>query len=310
MMRKQRGVAIITAVGIAAIVAGLAMFMVWRYSLWFRQVENQHDLAEARSIARAALDFTRMVLRDDGNQNNGADHAQRPWNQPIPNLPVENGSAGGRLSDAQGRFNFNNLINANGARAESEVTVFKRLLASLSLDPELADRLAEYLDPQGNNRPNQPPVDQGYLALPEPYRAAGAPLADVSELARVKGFTPQIIDKLTPFVVAGPIETVPSLNVNFASPQVLAAVIGEQGEAIAQKLVAKRRAQPFTQVNDLRPYFADGTDGVINTNRVGVASTLFFSDVEAQFGRITVRYHALIQRLPGRFPRVLLVQRR
>ncbi|HSC78848.1 MAG TPA: hypothetical protein VLC08_00715, partial [Chitinolyticbacter sp.] len=102
MMRRQHGIAILTAVATAALVATLAVWIAWRQQLWFAQVENQVDLVEARGVALAAVDLARLTLRDDARRNQ-IDHLQEPWNVPIPAIPVERGQAGGRMVDLQGR---------------------------------------------------------------------------------------------------------------------------------------------------------------------------------------------------------------
>lgn len=53
---KQRGVAVITALLVVALVTAATGFIAWRQQLWLRTVENQLNsvMAQAKGIARAA----------------------------------------------------------------------------------------------------------------------------------------------------------------------------------------------------------------------------------------------------------------
>ena len=49
--RRQRGIAVITAILIAALVASLAFALSTRERLWLRQVENRNDFSAAQAMA-------------------------------------------------------------------------------------------------------------------------------------------------------------------------------------------------------------------------------------------------------------------
>lgn len=306
-LRRQRGVAIITAVAIAALVAALAATMAWRYAVWFRQVENQHDLAQARSVARAAVDLARLTLQDDARRAGQVDHAGEPWAIPIPNLQVEQGSAGGRISDAQGKFNLNNLIR-NGLASEPDVTALQRLLAQLQLSPSLVYPLLDWIDADGEVRSPDGAEDQYYLGLTPPYRTANQPLVDLADLERVKGFNADTVRKLQPYVTALPQYT--SINVNFAPAEVLYAVIPNLEMATAGDLVRKREGQPFLNFDAFRAALPQKAAEGLSNERVNVTSRYFTSDVDARFGRVAVAYRALLERNDMRVPTVIWMRRR
>lgn len=64
---RERGVAIISALLVVALSAILVAGMLWRQQVQVRRIENQRLLAQAQWIARGALDWTRMVLRSEGD---------------------------------------------------------------------------------------------------------------------------------------------------------------------------------------------------------------------------------------------------
>ena len=71
-MRRQRGMAVIAAILVVALVAGAASFMAWQQQLWVRQVENLNEQAQSRVVVLAALQWARSVLAQDARNNAGS----------------------------------------------------------------------------------------------------------------------------------------------------------------------------------------------------------------------------------------------
>ena len=105
--RKQRGIAVVTAILIAAMVASLAFALTARERQWLNQMENRNDLSAAQSAAFAAVDLARLTLRDD-MRNSQVDHLLETWTVPVPPINVDEGQVAGRLVELQGRFNLFN----------------------------------------------------------------------------------------------------------------------------------------------------------------------------------------------------------
>ena len=92
----------------------------------------------------------------------------------------------------------------------------------MSKKDELYDSLLDWMDPNEEEQPNG--FESGnYASLELPYYAADQPLSSLGELRFVKGFTPQIIADLEPFVTVLPAENVP-VNINSGSAEVLASL--------------------------------------------------------------------------------------
>ncbi|HEY9100534.1 type II secretion system minor pseudopilin GspK [Chitinimonas sp.] len=306
---RQSGIAIVTAVAVAALVAALAGFMAFRHSLWLRQVENQHDLAQARGVARAAIDLSRLTLRDDARQNK-VDHAQEAWAIPIPNLPVEQGNAGGKISDLQGRFNLNNLIASNGQVSMLDKEAYERLLKALGLSPEtLVPPLLDWLDADSEPRYPGGAEDREYLAGNPPHRAANRPLFDIDELRQVQGYSDEIVARLAPFVSALP-QAGTQVNVNFAPPEVLSALLPSLDLASAQALARRRDAKPFSNDSEFKDELSGQVQAEVDPTRLGYESRYFLADVDARFGRVTVAYRAMLERNGDQIPRVVWMRRR
>ncbi|MBV8468100.1 MAG: type II secretion system minor pseudopilin GspK, partial [Burkholderiales bacterium] len=264
---RQRGIAIITAVAVAALVASIAAFMAFRENLWLRQVENQHDLAQAQMVAHASIDYTRLILQEAG-RNSSVDSAIQEWTTPITSMPVEQGSAGGHISDVQGKFNINNLI-LNGAQvSQPDLDTFKRLLEEVGLSADLAPAVLDWIDTDSDTRDPGGAEDPYYLSLDRPRRAANRTMFDISELAQVKGFNEQSVKLLAPFVVALPQRK--PVNINFAPPEVLAAMLPSLDIATAKNIALSVRTQPFANLDDFRKALSEKAAAEVQSDYMDV----------------------------------------
>ena len=309
---KQRGVAVITALLVVALVTAATGFIAWRQQLWLRTVENQLNMAQAKGIARAALSLVRAELNDDRRRDgNKYDYPGKAWAVPISNIPVEQGTAGGLVRDLQGRFNLNNLVNSSGQPNEAWVEACRNLFRQLQLPAELVPNLLAWIDPGQSQRQDGGAEDDYYLSLPQPYRAANQALTDINNLYRIKGFTPQVVAILRPYVtVFPPVGDPVPVNVNFATGVVLRALIG--GEA-AQSVLAQRGNQPFENFEMLRLAVPESSRDKIQSGLVDVRTDYFEAVTHAHFGSVSVAYTSLLSRdtqsAGGAFPRVLWMRR-
>lgn len=295
---RQRGVAVILALLIVMLAATLAAYMAQQQDLWQRQVENQFNWTQARKIGIAAIDWARAVLADDARANN-YDHDSEIWTKHLPAASVEDGEIMGTIEDQQGLFNLNNLAH-NGVSSMADMARFKRLLALLDLPLELAPALADWLDADNETQYPGGAEDAYYLALPQPYRTANRPLVELDELLLVKGFDMATLNRLRPYVSVLPTPT--PINVNFAPPEVLAAVIDGLTISEARLMVQQRVGQPFKTVGEfgLRlPPRKQVPDGMVT-----VSSQFFMVRGYANFGRSQVVTEALLQRV-GAWPSVV-----
>jgi general secretion pathway protein K len=129
-----------------------------------------------------------------------------------------------------------------------------RLLRLLELDEQLVNALLDWLDADIEVRFPQGAEDDTYLGREPPYRAANAPLTDISELRLVAGFTAEVIDRLRPYVTALPETT--ELNVNTAPALVLATLAEGMSLAEVESLVQERDEEPFADLETFKAHQA------------------------------------------------------
>lgn len=283
--------AVVTALLIVAIIATVASYMALGQQVWLRQAQNIADRTQAEAVINGAFEWAAIILTLDA-QDNQTDDLTQAWAQVLPPLPAEGGVVTGRITDAQGRFNLNNLVRQGTVNGE-DVLVFQRLLQTQELPVELVGALVDWLDADNVTQPNGA-EDVDYLSAENPYRAANQPMQSVEELRLVKGFSSEIINKLRPFVTALPQPT--AININTASPELLSALFAISTTQ-AQQLVDQRNDEPFKDIKGLKERLPANTP--LPKVPYDVRSGYFEVDVAAMFGRLQERSQALLYRPAG-----------
>ncbi len=125
---RQRGVALITAIVVVAIATVLAVRIGTRAAMDLRRTAGLVALDQGWHVALGAEAWAIEVLKDDYKDSPEIDHLGEAWAQPLPPLPVDGGEVRGALEDMQGRFNLNNLVNAEREPDDANVERFQRLL--------------------------------------------------------------------------------------------------------------------------------------------------------------------------------------
>ena len=297
--RRQRGVAIVLAMGVVALAAMAAAAIMVSQSTWARQVELTTDHIQARAVLLAGADWARALLADDQRLSN-VDHLGEPWALKLPPLPVENGELVGRIEDQQGAFNLNNLV-TSGKVNLAQLAHLRSLLATLGLPGELADALADWIDADSLPQPRDGAEDAHYLQQDPPYLAANRPLVDVAELALVRGFDDNVRARLRPYVTALP--TFTAVNVNTATAEVLAAVIEGMDLGGAQLMVAQRDRAYFRDSGDFVKRLPLGAEAA--TGDIGVTSDYFIATLRVTIGGAQAQGKALLARQASGWPLIV-----
>ena len=296
---RARGAALILAMLIAALAATVAVTLAAGQQQWLAGVALRSEQVQAQALAQAGVQWARQIMFEDVALG-PVDHLGEPWALTLPATPIENGSIQGRIVDAQGLLNLNDLGHDTAAGTLARAR-FTRLFARLGVPASALDVIADWVDADGAARPGGA-EDAWYRAQPSASLAANAPIVRVAELAALRNFTPQAADALAPFVAALPPET--KLNVNTAPPEVLAAAIAGLDAAGVARLVALRREQPFVNISDLRGRLPAGTT-LDNEAAFSTGSDYFLVTVVARQGPSLAQARALLKRGTGSWPQVV-----
>ena len=158
---RQRGAAIISALLVVALSAILVSGMLWRQQVQIRRIENQRLLSQAQWVARGALDWTRLILRSEGDTSAGITYLGGLWGVPIAKTRLSDflGQIGevraeqgaetylsGSIEDAQAKFNLRNLVSSPAPGVmqlnTEQIGAYQRLLVSLGVNSQLAKATA------------------------------------------------------------------------------------------------------------------------------------------------------------------------
>jgi general secretion pathway protein K len=286
---RERGLALIIAMLIAALAAAVAVSLTSAQAQWSARVLHQRDHVQAQSIALAGIQWARQIL--DADAHAGAiDYLGEPWALPLPATPLENGSVEGRIVDAQGLFNVNNL--ASTTHATFERSAFDRLFAMLGLPQTLRAAMTDWVDADSVPEPGGA-EDEWYVAQREPALAANASSVRFAELSDVRGMTAAAMASLARYATSLPVDT--PLNVNTAPVELLAASMNVEPARLAE-LMASRSQRPFASVSDFRERLPDGA--IMGDEAMyAVASQYFLVTVRARQGDTVAQARALIHRI-------------
>lgn len=292
---QQRGVALITVLLIIAILTAIISRLSFSNQLWLRQVANGASLNQSRLATRAVQNWVSLILLKDDNDYDG--HMDL-WAQPFSPLPVGNGFVLGHIEDMQGRFNLNNLDQDNDTDRNA-LKQFERLLRLLDLNPGIAEAAVDWMDSDDKITGIWGAEDGYYLGMDPPYLAANRPFQDASELRQVRGVDRNTWYKLKPFVTALP-EAGTLMNINTASPEVLAAIITEWGlpqEAIieARRWSEMTNETPFRSIEDFYEQ-APGFDDDELPDVLTVSSQFFMAHTQVEISGTRDRMASLYKR--------------
>lgn len=236
----------------------------------------------------------------------------------------------GAIEDAQGKFNLRNLVSVPAPgqlQVDIEQTLaFQRLLQSFGFPgQQLARKTALYIraslrqsatrfqasnnpmtgnvQPQqlggavgGNNFTNKPGLqdtddDSGYAPLQ---------MTSVDSLLNVPGFTPEMVERLRPFVTVLPTQT--PINMNTAPAEVVAAITPGMTVSTAQAFVLRRQTIFFRNTSDvtlaLRGAGAPPQAAEANSIPTDVTTSYFFVHGRVQHRRAEVDRTTLVYRDP------------
>jgi general secretion pathway protein K len=299
MTTRQRGAALILAMLVAALAATVAVALASEQQRWFADVGNRRDQVQAQSLALAGVQWARQILNDDARSGT-LDYLGEPWAYPLPPTPIANGAIEGRIEDAQGRFNLNNLA-LDTPVGTAERLRLARLFSAKGIDPGMLDAIADWIDADSAPRANGA-EDAYYAQRSITALAANAPLVRVAEFTSVRGASANAWAALAPDIAALPAGT--TLNINTANADVIGAAIPDLAGDKLASFIAERARKPFTTMTELRerlPRDVKLPEGTI----FGFASSYFLVSVRSRQGDAIAQARALLKREGREWPIVV-----
>jgi general secretion pathway protein K len=244
----MRGAALLAAMLTVTLVATLAAAALWQQWRGVAIETAERSRIESAWILTGALDWSRLILREDG-RSGGADHLAEPWATPLAEARLssflssdqtvsddgQEAFLSGRISDAQARLNVSNLVKTDQTIDPAALAAFAKLFELLGLPADqlatLAENLRLALDPGAN---------------PSTTAAALAPQR-VEQLVWL-GLPRATLEVLKPYITLLPAAT--PVNLNTASAEVIYACVPKLDLSDAKRLVQQRERAPFRDITE------------------------------------------------------------
>jgi general secretion pathway protein K len=303
--KAQRGVALLLAMIVVALVTAAAAGMVWQQERAVAIEAAERARAQSGWILSGALDWARLILREDERSarrgGTPVDSLDEPWAQPLAEARLSsflaadrdnNADSGpeafisGAIEDAQSRLNLRGLVDGAGQVDAGMLEVLGRLVVLVGAPADAAPRLVEAL--KGST-----------LQAPGPA-ASGVPSQALrplrwDELAWF-GIDSATLARLAPHADLLPLPT--PVNVNTASRVVLAAVVPQLDLGGAERIVQQRQRQPFRSLAELEPLLPPGVNA--DPQRLSVASQMFLVAGRLRLEERVLEERSLLMRRDGR----------
>ncbi len=283
---SQRGAALLAAMLTVTLVATLAAAALWQQWRGVEVEAAERSRIQSSWILTGALDFSRLILREDKLSSSPTDNLSEPWATPLAEarlstfLSLDSSASddsdeaflSGQITDAQARMNVMNLVNAQKISVPAHLA-FLKLFDRLGI---AAEQLAA--------------LEQNLLLALGPQTDADVPLLPqrVDELAWL-GLLPGNIELIKPYVTILPTTTL--VNLNTASAEVIDAIFPQMDLSGARRLVQRRQIQPFAKLGDVAAVV--GTLAVQTTDS---APYTFVTDYFEVHGRLRLDQTVLEER--------------
>lgn len=288
MPTRQRGSATLSALIVMVLATMILSGLIWQQHLSIRQLEYDRDRTQAEWLHTAAVDSARFVLALNARTTSAEDSLTEAWAIPLTDTKVSDFLRGvdipeelsqlsmmGQVSDAQGRFNLNNLVDQeSGRRIDPDgLYVFQTLIGNLGADRGLAHQVANQL------------ANSGYK------------FTDINQLEGFNGFTPMLLQRLRPLLTALPTRT--QINVNTASSDVLRAVFQGMNASQAANFVTTRTQKPIKSLEELKTLLTSlGVNASNDSTLIDIKTSYFITRTEIRYPESVYVGESIIHRSP------------
>tara|TARA_R110002096_G_scaffold390257_1_gene584767 strand:- start:13 stop:1002 length:990 start_codon:yes stop_codon:yes gene_type:complete len=297
IIRQDKGAALVTVLLLVSVMAvgAVVTFEALGYSVKRGTARKLYDQARFYALGgeQLALSVSEKIRKS------GA----RLTKPQAVSYPIANGRIDGVIRDISNCLNVNSLITAGDLstfHAQPEMVLqYRRLLSLLGISDSAAQQLSatlvDWLD--SDNRPSPfGAEDYDYAALPSPYRTANGLIVDISELHLIRGYDPETVELVRPYLCVGLGSVVPQLNVNTLgvehAPLFASLFTGDFTVSQATELIASRPAKGYQDIADFwqERIFSGKTIEQTVREKTSVKASLFES-------RIRVEYYEAVSHL-------------
>ncbi len=269
LVSSERGMALVITLLITAILVAVITEVVYSVHTHAIITEGFRDGERAAMLAEGGVKLATMGINLTMSGKSYTAFGPDEANQVVPE---GDGVLTIRVEDEEGKFPVNSIVFANGQTNADMYAAYSRLLDETGLSGGLADTLADWIDINDEPRPKGAETNDYYKKLFPPYAAKNAPLDSIDEMMLVKGYTPQVFGRLSPFVT---VNSNGLVNINTASKEVLMALSPDITGEMAKRVIEYRSSTPFQNTAEIRKVSGFETIGFSLQDKITVRSGVF-----------------------------------
>ena len=299
---SQRGVALLTILLLVVSITVVAGAMLASQKIAIRRSGLLFDQNQLLQDIDAGQQLAVTMIRADANLND-TDSTQDIWAKPVPPYTLGTHSIGIEMRDEASRFNINNLYQ-NGAVDTAALAVFQRLLTQLNLAPDIAIAVLDYQD--ADSEVYQDGGDESTVYNQQSNSSAdndlpNQRLVNIDQLQNVKGINAEVLAVLRPYITVVP-HYLP-INMNTASPVILAALIDGATSQQMQTIVDLREKQVVESIDEIWQLPILGS---LNEKQRKALAPLLAVDSQAFTALITATDNATVGQARQRYATIMI----
>lgn len=230
----QSGSALIITVLIVTILVALVVEFAYQVYIDTTSLSNWENAQKASLIAKSGQTLSTTYL---------AEAAKLKYTD-IGEItfPVERDFGPGirliiKIEDENAKFNINSIIDESLFTHETPLTNLQKLFEYLNIKSELADVIADWIDP--DLEPRLPDSEDN---------AKNTVLWSIDELKLIPGIDKNTFDKISPFIT---VHGNKKININTAKFPVLMSLHKDMTETVAQRIIDYRENTPFEKTGEV-----------------------------------------------------------
>jgi len=299
VIRGDRGFALVITLIVTALLVALVTEFITEVYVDTSSTKSYVNAQKAGLMAESGISGAMALLKVALAQKSYTS-LHDAWAKPL-DLPEEQGNLRISIEDESARLSLNHIAGANGTFIdESDPTgsyygTALRLFRKLKLPAtDLCDAVADWIDENDIPKPGGA-ESQWYTSRKPSFAAKNARLDTFEELALVKGFSGDVLEKIRPFVTVYAENSVAApLNINTAPKELLTSLDERISDTLAEQIIDYRKNSPFKDKSEL--VRVPGMDRIATglQSRITAKSTLFRIKAEGQVNGTTRIVEAVV----------------
>jgi general secretion pathway protein K len=251
--KNESGFALVLTLVVTALMVAIVVEMIHQVYVDTSLSRGFRDGQQASILAESGVTGGAQLLRNNLS-GRGYTALSDLWATPI-RLEDEVGSLVITISEESGKININGLVQPNGEYEPFTQAALKRLGTRLKLPVDIWSAVADWIA-NGDQPRSGGAKSPYYRTLKPPYSARNGKLMTLTELSLVKGITPELLGKLSPYLTifsdqAGSLRSTGNININTASKEILTTLDNGIDDRMAERIDERRRLTPFKSTGEL-----------------------------------------------------------